>query len=288
MGAGRTKHQEPSTMNNFSELEQITLRVRRDILKMIYAAGTGHPGASLCAVEIVTALYFRELRIDPANPDWPERDRFILSKGHACPVLYATLAHRGYYPMCDLEKLRKISCPLQGHPDMNKTCGVDMTAGSLGNGLSVGVGMALGARLNGLDSRIYALLGDGELQEGVIWEAAMSASHYRLSSLTAIVDWNGLQLDGRVEDVMNINPLGAKWRDFGWHVQEIDGHSFPQILGAFAEARRVADKPSVILAHTIKGRGVSFMENQVDWHGRTPSRDEMKQAMLELGEVWDG
>lgn len=271
-----------------AELEGIALDVRRDILRMIYAAGTGHPGASLSAVEVVTALYFREMRIDPAQPCLPDRDRFVLSKGHACPVLYSALARRGYYPVGDLVTLRKMRCSLQGHPDMKKTCGVDMTAGSLGNGLSVGVGMALGARLKGLGSRVYVLLGDGELQEGMVWEAAMSAAHYKLGGLTAIVDWNGLQLDGRVEDVMNINPLDAKWRDFGWHVQEIDGHSFPGILDAFEAARRVSDRPSIILAHTVKGKGVSFMEDQVDWHGKTPSFDEMKQAMSELGEEWNG
>lgn len=271
-----------------ADLEQIALQIRRDILKMIYAAGTGHPGASLSAVEIVTALYFREMRINPANPCMPERDRFILSKGHACPVMYAALARRGYYPVDTIMTLRKINCPLQGHPDMKKTCGVDMTAGSLGNGLSIGVGMALGARLNDWDSRIYVLMGDGELQEGLIWEAAMSAAHFKLSNLVGIVDWNGLQLDGRIEDVMNINPLSAKWQDFGWHVQEIDGHSFPQILSAFEKAKEVTDRPSIILAHTIKGKGVSFMENQVDWHGKTPSFDEMKRAMLELGEDWNG
>jgi transketolase len=270
------------------DLEKIALEIRKDILKMIYAAGTGHPGASLSAVEIVTALYFREMRIDPAEPCKPDRDRFILSKGHACPVMYSALARRGYFPLDTLMTLRKINCPLQGHPDMKKTCGVDMTAGSLGNGLSIGVGMALGARLNGWDSRIYVLMGDGELQEGLIWEAAMSAAHYKLSNLVGIVDWNGLQLDGRVEDVMNINPLDAKWRDFGWHVLEIDGHDFAQIFEALDKAKQIIDRPTVILAHTVKGKGVSFMENQVDWHGKTPSFDEMKQAMLELGEDWNG
>jgi len=256
--------------------------LRRHVIEMIYRAGSGHPGGSLSAAEIIACLYFHEMRIDPAHPDWPDRDRFIMSKGHACPVHYAALAERGYFPVETLWTLRRLGSPLQGHPDMTKTRGLDMTAGSLGNGLPIGVGMALGGRVQHRDFRIFVMLGDGELQEGAAWEGAMAAAHYRLSNITAIVDYNGLQVDGRVADIMQIAPLRAKWEGFDWDVTEIDGHSIPQVLEALERARQVADRPSVIIARTVKGKGVSFMENRVEWHGRAPNAEERNQALAEI------
>ena len=256
--------------------------LRRHVIEMIHRAGSGHPGGSLSAAEIIACLYFHEMRIDPAHPDWPDRDRFIMSKGHACPVHYAALAERGYFPVETLWTLRRLGSPLQGHPDMTKTRGLDMTAGSLGNGLPIGVGMALGGRVQHRDFRIFVMLGDGELQEGAAWEGAMAAAHYRLSSITAIVDYNGLQVDGRVADIMQIAPLRAKWEGFDWDVTEIDGHSIPQVLEALERARQVADRPSVIIARTVKGKGVSFMENRVEWHGRAPNAEERDQALAEI------
>ncbi len=256
--------------------------IRRHILTMIHAAASGHPGGSLSAADILTALYFHTLRIDPRNPTWAERDRFILSKGHACPVWYSCLAQRGFFPVEELVTLREIHSRLQGHPDMNKTPGVDMTTGSLGQGLSIGLGMALGLRLDRFDSRVYVMLGDGELNEGQVWEAAMAAARFKLDHLTVIVDYNDLQLDGFCHDVMPLEPLAAKWRDFGWNVLEIDGHDFRQILDAFAGAQNMPGMPSVILAHTIKGKGVSFMENECDWHGRAPNDREYAAAVAEL------
>lgn len=264
-------------------LESIAREIRCDIVKMVHEAGSGHPGAALSCVEIVTALYFNVMRIDPANPRWPERDRFILSKGHACPVQYAALARRGYFPVEELSTLRRINSKLQGHPDMNKTPGVDMTAGSLGNGLSCGVGMAIAAKMDGLPSRIYVLLGDGEVQEGAVWEAAMAAAHYKLDNLVAIVDSNGLQLDGFVCDVMDIEPLADKWRSFRWNVINCDGHDFEELIDAFHSAERCKGKPTAIIADTTKGKGVSFMENQCDWHGRWPTEEETSKALNELG-----
>ena len=266
-------------------LEPIARQIRCDIVKMVHEAGSGHPGAALSCVEIVTALYFRVMRIDPANPRWHERDRFILSKGHACPVHYAALARRGYFPVETLGTLRRIDSILQGHPDMNKTPGVDMTAGSLGNGLSCGVGMALAAKMDKLPSRVYVLLGDGELQEGQVWEAAMTAAHYKLDNLVAIVDSNGLQLDGCVCDVMNIEPLAEKWHAFGWNVITCDGHDFDELTGAFGCSLKCNGKPTVIIADTTKGKGVSFMEDQCDWHGRWPTDEETDRALCELGDA---
>lgn len=264
-------------------LESIAREIRCDIVKMVHEAGSGHPGAALSCVEIVTALYFNVMRIDPANPRWPERDRFILSKGHACPVQYAALARRGFFPVEELSTLRRINSKLQGHPDMNKTPGVDMTAGSLGNGLSCGVGMAIAAKMDGLLSRIYVLLGDGEVQEGAVWEAAMAAAHYKLDNLVAIVDSNGLQLDGFVCDVMDIEPLADKWRSFRWNVINCDGHDFEELIGAFRSAEQCKGRPTAIIADTTKGKGVSFMENQCDWHGRWPTEEETSKALNELG-----
>lgn len=252
---------------------------------MVHAAGSGHPGAALSSVEIVTALYFRVMNIDPEHPRLRERDRFILSKGHACPVHYAALARRGFYPVEELATLRQINSKLQGHPDMNKTPGIDMTAGSLGNGLSCGIGMALVAKMEKLPSRIYVVLGDGEIQEGTVWEAAMTAPHYQLDNLVAIVDNNGLQLDGYTCDVMDVNPIADKWHSFRWNVIECDGHDLDALIGAFDAAKATKGKPTVIIADTTKGKGVSFMEDQCDWHGRWPTDEETCKALEELGAV---
>ncbi len=258
--------------------------LRCEAIKMIYTAGSGHPGGALSAADIVTVLYFHVMRIDPKNPHWEDRDRFILSKGHACPIWYAALALRGFFPKEDLNTLRRLNSSLQGHPDMRKTLGVDMTTGSLGNGLSAGVGIALAAKLDRKDYRVYVLLGDGEINEGIIWEGAMFANKYKLNNLIAILDYNKLQLDGSTEKVMPLEPLVDKWKAFGWHVIEIDGHNITQILSAIEKARSSEDKSSVIIAHTIKGKGVSFMENNPDWHGKTPNKQEFEQAIREISE----
>jgi transketolase len=257
--------------------------IRRHVVRMVAAAKSGHPGGSLSAADIVTVLYFHELRLDPSRPDWPGRDRFVLSKGHAAPVLYAALAERGFFPVPELASLRKTGGMLQGHPDMKRVPGVDMSTGSLGQGLSAANGMALAGRLDKLDYRVYVLLGDGEIQEGQIWEAAMAAAHYKLDNLVAILDHNRLQIDGRIDDVMSPEPVADKWRAFGWHVLEIDGHDYGRILEALAAAREVKGKPTMVVADTIKGKGVSFMENQVQWHGVAPTAEELAQAIAELG-----
>lgn len=264
------------------ELEKKANLLRQDVIRMTYLAGSGHPGGSLSAADMIAALYFHVLRIDPSHPHWEDRDRFILSKGHCCPVLYAALARVGFFPWDSLATLRQLHSILQGHPDMKKTRGVDMTSGSLGHGLAAGVGMALGARLDGKSYRVFVMLGDGEVQEGVVWEAAMAASHYHLDDITAIVDYNGLQVDGFVRNIMSIEPLADKWRAFGWHVITIDGHCMREILGAFEEAGKVSEKPSVVIARTIKGKGVSFMENKVQWHGTAPNAKQMEEALREL------
>ncbi|MEW6458188.1 MAG: transketolase [Bacillota bacterium] len=265
-----------------AELTEKAREIRRHIIRMLAEAGSGHPGGSLSAADIVTALYFKEMRLDPARPDWPDRDRFVLSKGHAAPVLYAALAERGYFPVEELATLRKLGSRLQGHPDMRKLPGVEMSTGSLGQGLSAANGMALAARLDGRDYRVYALLGDGECQEGQVWEAAMAAAHYALESLTAIVDFNGLQIDGPVSEVMSPEPIPDKWRAFGWHVLEVDGHDFRQILVALEKARSTRGRPTAIVARTVKGKGVSFMEHGVDWHGVAPKGDQVTRALEEL------
>lgn len=265
------------------ELEGIARRVRHHIVQMVAEAGSGHPGGSLSCADILVALYFRVLHVDPNRPEWPERDRFVLSKGHACPALYAVLAERGFFPIEDLWTLRRLGSHLQGHPDMRKTPGVEASTGSLGQGLSIGLGMALAARLDAAAWRVYVLLGDGEIQEGQVWEAAMAAAHYRADDLTAILDWNGLQIDGPNDEVMSVRPVAEKWRGFGWEVREINGHRFPEILDALAWARTVRGRPAIILARTVKGRGVSFMEGQVDWHGKAPSPPQAEQALAELG-----
>jgi len=269
---------------SLADMDAVARQIRCDIIKMIHAAGSGHPGASLSSVEILTALYFSVMKVDPERPRWAERDRFILSKGHACPVHYAALARRGFFPVEELATLRRINSRLQGHPDMNKTPGVDMTSGSLGNGISCAGGMALAGKMDGLGSRIYVLLGDGEIQEGVVWEAAMTAAHYRLDNLCAILNNNGLQLDGNTRDVMNIEPVADKWRSFGWNVIDADGHDLDSLVAAFDFARRAKGQPSIVIADTTKGRGVSFMEDECDWHGRWPTVEETESALLELGD----
>lgn len=266
-----------------AKLQQIAQTIRQDIIREVYSAGSGHPGGSLSAADLMTALYFAELNVDPADPQKEDRDRFVLSKGHAAPALYACLAERGFFPKEDLVTLRKMGSHLQGHPSMRSTPGVDMSTGSLGQGISTAVGMAIANRLDGKKGRVYALLGDGELQEGLVWEAAMAAGHYKLDNLCAVVDHNGLQIDGRVEDVMNVMPIAEKFAVFGWNVLEIDGHDFDQILDAFDMARKCKGMPTVIVAETVKGKGVSYMENNAGWHGKAPNREQAEQAMKELG-----
>ncbi|MBI2952811.1 MAG: transketolase [Chloroflexi bacterium] len=268
-----------------ADLKRIALELRRQIVIMIGKAGSGHPGGSLSAVEIVTSLLFAVMRHDPANPKWPGRDRLVLSKGHAAPVLYAALATAGYFPKDWLNSLRKIGSPLQGHPYARSTPGVEISTGSLGQGLSVAVGMALAGRLDRADYRVYAVVGDGESDEGQIWEAAMAAGHYRLDNLVGILDYNGLQIDGPNREVMNVEPLADKWRSFGWHVQEVDGHDFAQLLSALATAADVKGQPSMIVARTTKGKGVSFMENVVDFHGKAPTAEQVELALRELIDV---
>lgn len=264
------------------ELKAKAKLLRRHIIEMTAAAGSGHPGGSLSSADIVTALYFKVLRHDPHNPHWPDRDRFILSKGHAAPLLYAALAESGYFPADELLTLRKLGSRMQGHTDRGITPGVEMSSGALGQGLSFGIGVALAARLDGRDHRVYVLLGDGECDEGQVWEAAMAAAHYKLDSITAIVDRNNLQIDGWCCDVMNTEPLPDKWRAFGWNVIEVDGHDMEQLIDAFEQAKKVKGQPTVIIAHTVKGKGVSFMENKAEYHGKAPSAEEAKRALKEL------
>lgn len=266
-------------------LEEKARRIRIDIIRMLAEAGSGHPGGSLSGVEIVTALFFHVLRLRPEEPEWPERDRFILSKGHAAPLLYAALAERGFFPREELLTLRKLGSRLQGHPVRNKAPGIEASTGSLGQGLSLGLGIALAGRLDRRDYRVYVLLGDGESEEGQVWEAAMAAAHYRAGNLTAILDFNGLQIDGRLQEVMSPLPLPEKWRAFGWAVREVDGHDFRDLLEAFEWAKGVQDRPSMIIARTVKGKGVSFMEDVADWHGKAPSREQAEQALGELSGV---
>lgn len=264
------------------DLKEKAKTIRKHIICMTKEAGSGHPGGSLSAVEIVTALYFKVMKIDPQNPKWEDRDRFVISKGHAAPVLYAALAERGYFPMDELYRLRKIGSILQGHPDMKSTPGVDMTTGSLGQGLSAANGMALAGKLNGKDYRVYVLLGDGEIQEGQVWEAALTSSHYKLDNLTGILDNNGLQIDGSNDEVKSVRPIEEKWKAFGWHVISVDGHNFEEILAALEEAKNIKGKPTMIIAKTIKGKGVSFMENRVDWHGTAPNSEQAENAISEI------
>jgi len=268
--------------NKIRELEEKAKIIRRHIIKMLTIAGSGHPGGSLSAADIMTCLYFSKMRHNPKDPKWQDRDRFIMSKGHACPVVYACLAESGYFPVDELWTLRKIGSRLQGHPDMVKTPGVEMSTGSLGQGLAVGNGMALAARLDRKNYRVYVMLGDGEIEEGEVWEAAMAAAHYKLDNVCAILDHNGLQIDGPNKEVMNPEPLEEKWRAFGWNVINIDGHNIGEILRALDEAETVKGKPTIIIAKTIKGKGVSFMENVVDFHGKAPTPEEGERALKEL------
>jgi transketolase len=264
------------------ELKKMAVIIRCDIIDMICTAAAGHPGGSLSAADVVTALYFRVMRIDPKNPDWPDRDRFILSKGHACPVWYAALAERGYFDKSHLKTLRRMGSILQGHPDMRKTPGIDMTAGSLGHGLSAGLGMALSGKLQQKDYHVFVIIGDGESQEGSIWEASMAAPNFKLDNLTAILDYNHLQNDYSVEDIMPIHPAVDKWKAFGWHVIDIDGHDMAQVVQALEEAKAHKGAPTMIVANTIKGKGVSYMENVCEWHGKAPCQEEADQALEEL------
>jgi transketolase len=257
--------------------------LRVSIVKTLHKSQSGHTGGSLSAIDIVAALYFHEMRHDPENPQWEERDRFVLSKGHAAPALYVTLAKAGYFPEEDLMMLRRLGSHLQGHPDSKGTPGVEVCTGSLGQGLSMANGMALGLRLNNKDCRVYALMGDGELQEGQVWEAAMAAPHYRLDNLCALVDANALQIDGEVEKVMNVFPIADKFRAFGWHVIEIDGHDMKAIVDAFEQARNIKGKPTMIVATTVKGKGVARFEHKASYHGVAPNDDELNEALMCLG-----
>jgi transketolase len=264
------------------DLPAIALRLRRDIVQMTTAAKSGHPGGSLSAVEVVTALYFDVMRHDPKRPDWPDRDRFILSKGHAAPVLYSAMAEAGYTPKDQLNTLRKLGSIYQGHPDRRFIPELEASTGSLGQGLSLALGMGLALRLDGSPARVYVMLGDGESQEGQIWEAAMFGAFHKVDNVVAIVDYNKIQLDGFVKDIMEIEPLAEKWRAFGWHTVEIDGHDFGAIKGAFSQAQAVKGKPTCIIAHTVKGKGVSFMENNPKFHGTCATAEELVKALQEL------
>jgi transketolase len=267
------------------ELERMAVQMRKDILYMIHEAQAGHPGGSLSAADIVTALYFRIMRIDPANPQWEDRDRFILSKGHACPVWYAALANRGYYDRAHLATLRKLDSILQGHADMKKTPGVDMTVGSLGQGICAGVGMALGARYQSKDFHVWVVIGDGEMQEGSVWEAAMSGAKWKLDNLTVILDLNRIQNDDFVEKTMPLGLVKEKWQAFGWNTVCINGHDMQQVVDALEEAAATKGVPTIIIAETIKGKGVSFMENVPAWHGAAPNDEQYAQAIAEVEAV---
>lgn len=267
---------------NIRELEETARHLRVEVLKMLHTSQSGHTGGSLSAIDVMTVLFFQRMRHDPSNPHWEDRDRFILSKGHAAPALYACLANCDYFPTEDLKTLRRLGSHLQGHPDMNKTPGVEVCTGSLGQGLSQAVGLSLANRLAGRASRVYTLLGDGEMQEGQVWEAAMSAAHFKLGNLCAIIDQNGLQIDGETEKVMNVGPLGPKFLAFNWHVLEVDGHDIRAILLALNEAEQVVDRPTMIIARTVKGKGVPFFEHKASYHGVAPSDDELERALQVL------
>lgn len=265
------------------ELQAMAAKLRRHIIEMTCAAASGHPGGSLSAADIITVLYFHKMRHNPKDPAWPDRDRFVMSKGHAAPVLYAALAEAGYFPVDYLKTLRRIGSSLQGHVDMLSLPGIEMSTGSLGQGLSAANGMALAGRLDKKDYRVYCLLGDGECQEGQVWEAAMTSSHHKLDNLTAVVDHNKYQIDGRVEEIKSLKPFSEKWKAFGWNVLSCDGHKMESIIEALEKAERTKGKPTIIIAETIKGKGVSFMEDKpLEYHGRAPSPEEEKKALSEL------
>jgi transketolase len=268
--------------SNVAALESLSKSMRRQVIAMITEAKSGHPGGSLSAVEILVTLFFDVMQHDPANPQWPARDRFILSKGHACPILYAVMAECGYCPKDQLNTLRKLGSIYQGHPDVRFLPVLDASTGSLGQGLSVAIGMGIAAKLDQSPSRTYVVLGDGESQEGQIWEAAMFASFHKVDNVVCIVDYNKIQLDGFVKDILDIAPLAEKWRSFGWHAIELDGHNIPALQSAFAEAAARKGQPTVVIANTIKGKGVSFMENNPKYHGTAPTRDEETRALAEL------
>jgi transketolase len=271
----------PYSDDQIKTLEAKAKEIRRLIIQMLAKAGSGHPGGSLSSADLITALYFAVLRHNPKDPHWLNRDRFHMSKGHCCPLWYAVLADTGYFPADKLWTLRQLGSILQGHPD-KRTPGVDVASGSLGQGLSVGLGMSLAGKIDKKDYRVYVLMGDGEIQEGNIWEAAMACAHYKCDNLCAILDNNGIQIDGKTKDIMGLEPIAAKWQAFGWQVVEIDGHNMRQILAAYDEAKTIKGKPAIIIAHTVKGKGVSFMEGVVDFHGRAPTKEEAEKALKEL------
>jgi transketolase len=264
------------------DLQEHAYALRRDVLEMIAAAGSGHPGGSLSAAEILAALFFHAMRYDPKNPSWPQRDRFILSKGHAAPVLYAALARAGYFPHDDLGTLRKLGSHLQGHPDQTMTPGVEVSTGSLAQGFSFAQGVALAGKMGGASYRVYTLIGDGEMNEGQVWEAALFAAHHHLDNLTAIVDVNGIQNDSFVREILVTEPIVDKWQAFGWNVLDIDGHDVGAIVDALADAARTSGRPTIIVCRTVKGKGVSFMENNPEWHGKAPTKEQLAQALAEL------
>ena len=268
-------------MRRLKDLKKKAIQIRRDILVMLEKAGSGHTGGSLSLVEILTALYYGRLKHDPKNPDWRQRDKVLLSKGHGCPAIYAVLAGLGYFPREELWSLRKLGSRLQGHPQRGLP-GLEISSGSLGQGLSIANGMALANKMDGIDSRIYCIMGDGETNEGQVWEAAMTAAHYGLNNVCGIIDFNKMQIDGFCCDVKALEPYADKWKSFGWHAIEIDGHDFDDILGALDTSAKIKDKPQVIIAHTLKGKGVSFIENQVRWHGIAPKKEELEKALKEL------
>lgn len=269
--------------NNYAELAEKARRIRINALKAIHAAKSGHPGGSLSSADILATLYFGELNIDPKNPKMADRDKFVLSKGHAVPALYAALGERGFYEVSEMMTLRQVGSKFQGHPNMNKVPGIEMSTGSLGQGFSAAVGMAIAGKIDKNPGRVYALTGDGELQEGIVWEAAMQAAHRKLDNLVAIVDLNGLQIDGKVSDVKCVCPVDEKFRSFGWNVISVDGHNFEELTTAFDEAKKCGGVPTAIIAHTHKGKGVSFMEDNTGWHGKAPSDEELAAAIEELG-----
>ncbi len=269
-------------LKEIKHLESIARETRKWVIKMTHEAGSGHPGGSLSAVDIITVLYFHTMNHRPNEPNWSDRDRFVLSKGHAAPALYAILAQKGYFDIDELPRLRKLGSMLQGHPDMKRTPGIEASTGSEGQGLSMGIGMALGGKLDRKFYRVYVMIGDGEMNCGQTWEAAMAAAHYKVDNLTVFVDANGLQLDGPTQQIMATEPIGFKWKSFGWHVIEIDGHNIKEIINAIKESKKIEGKPTVIIAQTIKGKGVSFMEGAVEFHGKAPDDEQYEQAMKEL------
>lgn len=270
-------------IKDVNELQAYANKIRQDVIKAVYNAKSGHPGGSLSIAEILAVLYFNQMNIDEKNPRAKERDRLVLSKGHTSPALYSALALRGFFDEEELINFRKIDSNLQGHPDMWKIPGVDASTGSLGQGLSIANGMALGSKLNKEEIRVYCICGDGEIEEGQIWEAAMTSAHYKLDNLCLIIDNNNLQIDGKVSNVMNIYPIDEKFKSFGFETINVDGHNIQELISAFEQAKKIKGKPTVIIANTIKGKGVSFMENEAEWHGKAPNDEQYKQAMLELG-----